>query len=128
METRTVHACAFVGTPNRHDGCLYEAVIYFIIGGRGCYNPRLGNEAIYEERESHVLPPCPFNFSAQFIPRFVDRAEKFDRIACRQGFIDVTVPLSVRLSSRIEITAIVKRTCNAETFSFAGWKRAHRRN
>lgn len=34
----------------RHDGCLYEAVIYFIIGGRGRYNPRLGNEAIHEER------------------------------------------------------------------------------
>lgn len=39
-------------SPNRHDGCLYEAVIYFIIGGRGCYNPQLGNEAIYEERQS----------------------------------------------------------------------------
>lgn len=43
-----VFAYTDTATPG-HDGCLYEAVIYFIIGGRGRYNPRLGNEAIHEE-------------------------------------------------------------------------------
>lgn len=34
-------------------------MIYFIIGGRGRYNPRLGNEAIYEESARALLARPP---------------------------------------------------------------------
>ena len=56
---------------HRHDGCLYEAVIYFIIGRRGPYNPRLGNEAIHGR-----LPFLCFSLAFRGNAR-----KKFDRTA-----------------------------------------------
>lgn len=94
----------------RHDGCLYEAVIYFIIGGRGRYNPRLGNEAIYGERErrSDFLALALGSLPAAAAS---NREQKFDRIASRYlRLYRWRHPLFVPLSPRIEITAIVKRT------------------
>lgn len=80
----------------RHDGCLYEAVIYFIIGGRGRYNPRLGNEAIREECVGRALLSLSSRAAAEIRserehPRFMDRAVSL-----------------ARLRPRIEITLLVK--------------------
>lgn len=62
-----------------HDGCLYEAVIYFIIGGRGRYNPRLGNEAIREESAGRFSRFNSSSPSSRRRPRA--RQRKFDRSA-----------------------------------------------
>jgi len=71
-------------------------VIYFIIGGRERYNPRLGNEAIHEECASlALLSRCSCAAaeirSKREYPRFMDRAVSL-----------------ARLRARIEITFLVK--------------------
>lgn len=71
----------------RHDGCLYEAVIYFIIGGRA--------------REGVIILDWEMK---RFTKRAPPRAQqKFDR----SDFIDRVVSLA-RLRPRIEITLLVK--------------------
>lgn len=83
---------------------LYEAVIYFIIGGRGRYNPRLGNEAIYEEAErARSSARAQQKFDRSDHPGFIDRAVSLAR------FTAANRNYSSRKSARIRASSLDAR-------------------